>query len=426
MELLLDLSHIRAGEKVAVALSGGRDSVVLLHAMLARAPREGFSVCAIHVEHGIRGDESLRDEQFVRDLCKGWGVDLLVKKVDVLSKTGELGSVEQTARVLRYRAFDEAVSAGFCDRVATAHHRGDNAETVLMRALRGTGIGGLSGIDRERGAYVRPMLDVSRADINRYADEHGIEYVEDGTNACNEYTRNFIRGEVLPLVEKKFPQAEEALARLARLAGEADGFIRRQADALVTALGDVIRIKSTDEPVLAKYALKLALEALGEFADVEERHFNVALRAMTDTKKTYDLPSGLVLERVDDGLALYRQRGTTCEVQARIGRNEVGGRVVTIEAVSEREEGALCFSTEIDGLVLRGRKEGDSFHRFGGGRKSLGDYFTDIKMPLYAREDSIVLARGSDILAVVGVEIADSVKVNPNSKNIYKIQEEKA
>lgn len=425
MELLLDHSLIRAGEVVAVALSGGRDSVALLHALLGASKQGKYSVKAIHVEHGIRGAESLRDEQFVRDLCARLGVELRAIKVDVPSAREAYGSEEQTARILRYRAFEALIAEGFCDKVATAHHAGDNAETVLMRLFRGTGLTGLSGIRASRGAFIRPMLNVTRAQIDEYVRANSLEYVEDGTNACTDYTRNYIRSKVLPAVSARFDSAEENIGRLARSAKEVDAYIRREAERLISQAEGAVLIKYTDEPVLIKYAVKVACERLGVYEDVEERHLEIAVSAMMGDKKTYDFPYGLRLEREEGGLSLCVPAPVTGEVRVRIGKNVIDGRVIVVSEVDAREEGALCFSADLDGLTLRGRREGDSFKRFGGGRKSLGDYFTDVKMPLRERERAVLLVGGDNVLAVVGTEISDDVKITEKSKKIYKITEEK-
>ena len=425
MEFLLDDSLILPGEKIAVALSGGRDSVALLHALLMRAKAGDFTLKAIHVEHGIRGAESLSDQAFVQDLCARWNVELRCVQVDVLGNDEGLGSVEQTARSLRYRAFDQAVAEGFCDKVATAHHGGDNAETVLMRVFRGTGLTGLAGIKRARGAYVRPMLGATREQVDEYIKNNALTYVEDSTNSALDYTRNYVRGVIMPAVKERFASAEENVNRLGRVAAEADEFIRRQAAALLSVEANAVLISQTTEPLLIKYAVKLACEALGVFADVEERHLDVAVSAMAGGKKTYDLPNGIRLEREERGLSLCVPATITACIPAREGKNVVDGRVIVIERVKKRVEGALCFSADLGGLTLRGRREGDSFHRFGGGRKSLGDYWTDVKTPLRCRESAVLLTRASDVLVIVGTEIAEGVKVKDSSEKIYKISEEK-
>lgn len=424
MELLLDTKLFVKGETVAVALSGGRDSVSLLHALFCARERLGISLVAIHVEHGIRGEESRGDAEFSEKLCSRLGVPLKVVTVDVPGNLEKFGSVEQTARALRYGVFDSALESGFCDKIATAHHRGDNAETVLMRVFRGTGISGLGGIRPSRGRYIRPLLGVTREEIDRYVLDNGLSYREDGTNGSAEYTRNFIRHEIIPKARERFPQVEDSLERLASLSLEADGFLRRQASRLVSIEDSVAYISEDSEPLLVKYAVKLACEGLGIYHDIEERHLASAVSAMQGGRKCYSFPFNLRLEREEGGLTLSPEPEPVGSCEAKLGQNCVGERRIVIEEVESLIPGKLCFSAKLDGLVLRGREEGDSFHRFGGGRKSLGDYFTDVKLPSRIRDRAIVLARGKEILAVVGVEISEQVRVKSPKDKIYTIREE--
>ena len=194
---LLGMSEGEAKKlKIGVALSGGRDSVALLH-MLREA---GYTLIAINVEHGIRGDESLRDSKFVAELCASLDVPLLAYGVDAPTFARESGyTLEQGARILRYRVFDRVLQEGKCDYIALAHHLDDQVETILMRILRGTGIKGLVGMRAVSGRYVRPLLGVSREEIDSYCKQNGLAYVEDSTNGDSAYTRNFLRGELAVL-----------------------------------------------------------------------------------------------------------------------------------------------------------------------------------------------------------------------------------
>ena len=152
-------SLVSAGSVVAVAVSGGRDSVALLHFLKSVSEELSFEVRAVNVEHGIRGEESVRDSEFVKSLCKSWDISLLTKSVDAPQlKKSEGLTTEEAARILRYGVFAEAISDGFATVVATAHHKSDDAETLLLRIFRGTGIRGLSGISEKSNGVVRPLL----------------------------------------------------------------------------------------------------------------------------------------------------------------------------------------------------------------------------------------------------------------------------
>lgn len=203
---------------VLLALSGGADSVLLFHLLAAYAEKEGIPFAAVHVHHGIRGEEADRDAAFCRALAEDKGVPFFLLKIDVpayLSTAGHGESREEAARTLRYAAIEELLGKkdeyAVC---ATAHHATDNLETVLFQMLRGSGLSGIAGIPPVRGAYVRPLLYLARRDVLCALAELGADYVTDSTNADATLDRNYIRTELLPHLEHLRPDPEAALTRL--------------------------------------------------------------------------------------------------------------------------------------------------------------------------------------------------------------------
>ncbi len=202
-----------AGDRVVIGLSGGADSVCLLHVLLKLQETVPLTLQAVHVNHGIRGAEAERDEQFCKALCAKWTVPLTVQHYDVpqiCKTTGE--SAEECGRRLRYAAFSEF--AGETAKIATAHNANDNAETVLLNLTRGTGLRGLCGIPPVRGNVIRPLLLCTRAEIEHYCAENGLDYVTDSTNLCADYRRNRIRREVIPILTELNPSVLTAVMRL--------------------------------------------------------------------------------------------------------------------------------------------------------------------------------------------------------------------
>ena len=197
------------GKTVCAALSGGRDSVALLHSLLHAAPRWGISVRALTCEHGIRGEESLRDLSFCEELCRDWGVPLRIYRADVPARAKRARrGLEEEARLFRYACFARVVAEGWADVVATAHHKNDAAETVLFRLARGTGLAGLNVFPPREGV-VRPMKDVPRSAVDAYVARHGLPYAEDESNADLAFARNRIRHTVLPALEAAVPGAAQ-------------------------------------------------------------------------------------------------------------------------------------------------------------------------------------------------------------------------
>ena len=196
---------VKNNQTIAVALSGGADSVALLHYMLSFSRLYPIKVIALNVEHGIRGEQSKNDTAFVSELCKKLNIELLKYEVDspAYAKEHKL-TIEQAARALRYDCFFDAIKTKKCHKIATAHHLSDNFETVLFNIFRGTGLKGLYGISDDRDNIIRPLLNVSRREIDEYIEKNAIPYVEDSSNKDNNFSRNYLRNEVIPKILEKY------------------------------------------------------------------------------------------------------------------------------------------------------------------------------------------------------------------------------
>ncbi len=209
----IDLAPFQ-GKKVLCAVSGGADSMCLLHALHSA----GISVTAAHFEHGIRGEESKRDMDFVQSWCKDNSIPFVCGRAHVPAYAAEHSmGIEEAARLLRYDFLERQRIELGCDYIATAHNLDDNAETLLMHLIRGSGAKGLSGIPRQRGHIVRPLLDVCRRDIERYLRENAVPHVEDSTNQSEDYTRNLIRRRLMPVIAEINPGFNQAAMRTAAL-----------------------------------------------------------------------------------------------------------------------------------------------------------------------------------------------------------------
>lgn len=211
---------------IVVAVSGGADSVALLHALCSLKEELGLSVSACHINHNLRGEESDGDEQYVRNLCEKLGVPLNVYSVDVRGSAKKHESTEETARKLRYECFEkEATEKNAL--IATAHTASDNAETVIMNILRGTGTKGLCGIPVKRGYIVRPLLGCTREDIEEYCKSNSLRFVTDSTNLSDDYTRNRIRHNVIPLLSEFNPSLITTFTRMTEAVTDDNAFIER-------------------------------------------------------------------------------------------------------------------------------------------------------------------------------------------------------
>ncbi len=415
--------------KICVALSGGRDSVALLDMLC----EEGHDVLAVNVEHGIRGEESVADSRFASELCASYGVPLFSFHVDAPSFSAQNGyTLEQGARILRYRIFDKLLDEGKCDFVALAHHLDDQVETVLMRILRGTGIKGLTGMQAVSGRYIRPLLGVTRAQIDAYVRERGLKYVDDSTNDDPAYTRNFLRGEIATL-KTRFPALTDAVARLCANAREAEDYICSHVPEPEHREGEMyVKISDLRESAIAKRLIMKAAEGLGVTQDIEERHFSLIL-ALKDAEngKHLELTHSLDVHRQGEYLVFAHREDESHEDEIPFGEGvfeKFGIRVEKsvgddIPESLASSDGTLYLDADSvpSGAVIRHRREGDNIAKFGGGSKSLGDFLTDKKVPKRKRDSLAVVAVGKRVLAVAGVDISSSCRVTDSTTEVFKI-----
>jgi tRNA(Ile)-lysidine synthase len=397
------------GARVLAAVSGGADSVVLLHLLRFAADGLGTTVCAAHFDHAMR-PESGADAAWVAGLCAAWGVPLVPGR-----EHGALRS-EAGARDARYAFLEAARSAAGAEWIATAHHADDQAETVLFRLLRGTGVAGLAGIapvDAER-RLVRPLLPFRRAELRRWARSHGLRWREDPTNASADPARNRIRLELLPRIERTLaPGAAAALARLAELAREDEAAWERVLAGEIAALareeeGALVlvreRLSGYDSAVAARL-LRGLLRRLGVVPDRDGTRSALRFIRTAASGRVLTLPGGVRiatefgearLERVsppplpDAPLAIAGERGA--------GTCRIGGRERRVAWRPAGEPGGEwgCAATIAVGagdfpLLLRGRLPGDRV-RTPAGSRSLKRLFTDRRVPRADRARVAVLA----------------------------------
>lgn len=292
---------IPPGTGVLCALSGGADSMYLLCRLLEGRERYGWAVQAAHLNHGLRLTAGW-DEDFVRDWCTRQGVPLSVGHTDAAAFARREGlSIEEGARVVRYAFLEEAARQEGLALIATGHHAGDNAETVLMNLIRGCGLNGLTGIPQRRGNLVRPMLAVTRGEIEDYLRTHGIPHVEDESNADPAYTRNKVRLRLLPLLEELNPRAVEHICAAAARLREDEEELSRQA-AVIAGGGldipggmavNIQALRDAPRPVALRSCAQL-LEQTGLAGEAVHLDGMLALALGDDPSAALDLPGGQV------------------------------------------------------------------------------------------------------------------------------------
>ena len=452
-------------KKVAAAVSGGSDSMALLCALLASPHKNGAEVVAINVEHGIRGESSLRDSAFVKSFCIEWGVPLAEYSVNAAEYAKLNGvSVEQAARKLRYDCFMNAIESGFCDVVATAHHSLDNLETVLFNLFRGSGLKGVSGITEKGygGKIVRPLLRYEKSEINEYIKVNNVPFVTDETNFSDEYSRNFLRLNVIPKIKELFPEAEKSVSRFSSVAAKENEYLDKLAEnALKTECADrgkEARLSADLPEVIFKRATIKALNYIGIQKDWEKKHADAVFElSRKETGKILNLVGGAVAEKRYGEIVFYLDKsesplacekasncgaafGTACNLKAAAEENEeflipftenlhsfsVGGKEYLMERLPAKgvnlKSGLYLAAEKIpQSAEIRFMKAGDVFTKFGGGTKKLCDLFTDDKVPKDERGRIPLLAAGNRILAIFAKRISEEAKADEKTEVLIKI-----
>jgi tRNA(Ile)-lysidine synthase len=416
---------------ILVALSGGRDSMCLLTVLEHLAPKLGLTLSAAHYNHGLRGEEAERDQAFVEGWCQSHGIPLVCGRGDVAAEATRLGQgLEETGRQMRYEFLQRVAQGLGAAVIATAHHREDQAETVLLHLVRGAGLQGLTGIPPKRGNIIRPLLWEARQEIEAYNVRWAVPHVEDGTNEDETYTRNYLRHGVIPMLEQVNPQAAGALSRTADLLRRDNDFLNRLvAEKLLPFLqkeGNGVAVPASAlaelPDNLALRGVQLLVDELGgeEILSLVHRQQVVDLARGENPSGHTDLPGGLVAQRVYETLVIsLRQESREKEPETILPTPGVlswRGTELTVQAACYGGEiqHPNSFFIKAEGEVLaRPRRTGDTFTPLGRRTKTLKRWMIEEKIPQGSRENVPVLEQNGTICGVPGLGVAQSAHPKP-------------
>ncbi|MFQ5586936.1 MAG: tRNA lysidine(34) synthetase TilS [Thermodesulfobacteriota bacterium] len=443
---------VERGDRLLVAVSGGMDSVALLYVLTALRERPGIELTVCHLNHSLRGEESLRDEEFVRSLADELGLAFEGRSEDIKAIARERkGSLQEVARAVRYAFFDEVAKKVQATKIALGHTSDDNAETVLMRFIKGSGTTGLRGIPPVRGRYIRPLIETGRREVEEFIVEKGIRYVEDSSNLETTYLRNRVRAELIPFIEARYnPNLRETLSRTASVIARDDEYLTGEAERL---RGGVVLERGETKVTLDRVTLAELHDSLlmrlfiMEMAQLYEYSVDITsfhLEAMAGIVRgaapnaSINLPGGVRLVREYNRIILIRG-GSDAPIEFE-GELRIPG-VTLIEEISARLETSIIdelpsslnnddrrtayfdYDTLTLPILIRSFRPGDRIVPLGmTGHKKVKDLFIDMKVPRSQRHRTPLLVSGDEIIWVAGVRQSETGKVVGTTKRVLKVR----
>ena len=449
-DFIIDNNMIKAEEKILVALSGGPDSVCLLHILYSLKEKLNINLGAIHINHMLRGEEALEDERYVSDICEKLGIDCYIERIDINKVASENNiSLEMAGREERYKAFENIRERYGYDKIAVAHNANDQAETILMRMMRGTGLEGLVGIKAVReGGIIRPILCLNRNEIESYCAENHLMPRIDKSNMERVYSRNKVRLDILPYMKENFnSNVTESIVRMSNSLKCDNEFIEEEALKQfrnISCINEgnleikIEKFKNLHKSLKSRIIRHGIKNVLGDTNFIDQKH----IEEVIDLEGENKIDKRIVLPR---GLFVYRQKGKLLFTTREIVYEEIEfSHEIPKNGIVKIDEANLIIETEVmpinkykalkrdksskwfdcnkikGGIIVRSRKSGDKI-KLSMGSKKLKQLFIDLKIPKEERCKVPILHDDNGILCVGNFRDSEQYKVDETTKEVLKI-----
>lgn len=434
---------IEKKDQVIVALSGGPDSVFLLHFLQKYKSLLSCDIIAVHINHNLRNSESDKDQIFCREFCNEKGIELIEESVDVKSKASEEKmSIEEAARELRYKILDRICSEKSFNKIATAHNSNDNTESILFNFFKGTGLRGLKGIPIKRGKIIRPILNITKTEILEYLEYNQINYRIDSSNAENHFKRNFLRNKIVPLIKNDINEnLENTLFRNSQVVSSSlkviDNYVEKISSDIVLYNDEKVIIpinviNDFTREDIAEVLIRKIPEIFGiEFNYNTFEKVNQLFDKQVGKKEF--LLSDLVVFRERDSIVVYKEDGKDLsEIEVDFGKEySIKDKSIKIDLLNSFDKNNIFNENYefVDGdkiqniIILRKWKNGDKFIPLGmSGFKTVSDFLTDEKVSSIEKKNQLVLTDNDDrVFCVVGKRIDDRYKIRESTKKVLRI-----
>lgn len=427
---------IEKGDSIVSAVSGGSDSVFMLEMLLAIKDDYDLKIIVTHVNHGLRGAEAQRDEDFVKKLAEKNGLIYEVEHIDMAGYAKEHSlTCEEAGRKLRYLFFEEIKEKYKADKVAIAHNENDVAETIFLNIFRGTGLDGLESIPLRRDFYIRPILCFEKSEILDFLKENNIRYVDDSTNFTNDYKRNIIRNEIIPFIKKNFNEnIVSSMSRLASIAKENNLYLE---DIINDKYINIVKSNTIDREgfnELNHYEKTLVLrkflrENLNYLNNISKDNIEDMINLISlDSGKKYDIDGKHYLVNDFDKTIFKKldinELSEEISLDFKLDKvyNIYGSKFKFVLSDKILSKKYLDYDLLTGKLSLRNRRSGDRFNPFGmKGSKKIKDYFVDKKVSSDDRSKVLFLMNDDEIAYVVGYDIADKYRASSKTKNYLNV-----
>lgn len=445
LEYIREYRMVSPGDRVIVALSGGADSVCLLSVLKELEKELKIELFAVHVHHGLRGEEADRDSAYAQELSGDLGVPFVCVHANVTEYAREhVMSEEEAGRHLRYQILEEQRKKVMGTKIAVAHHADDQVETVLYHLFRGSGLKGLGGIRPVRDSIIRPLLSVTRIEILAYLREKEISYCEDSTNAETDYVRNRLRHEIIPAVRERINEGAPANIRKAgKMAAEADAYFEKMATRIIeehgivsgsektgiNAVGIAVSSINKEERIIRRYVIRHMIAGVVQsLKDISSVHVEETEKLLfKPVGRSTRLPGGLCAVRTYDELWIKNQE-TELFVENDRGEMETVPEMTTFPYKKGQEIPKNRYTKWFDydkinsTLSVRHRETGDYITLADGGRKTVKSFMIDEKIPKEERGNVLLVADGPHILWIIGYRISEYYKITDDTHTVLQIQ----
>lgn len=403
------------GDRVLIGVSGGADSIALLEFFVSVKEKYDLDICVAHIEHGIRGEDSVNDAEFVENYCKKLGVNFYLKTIDApnLAKKAKMG-VEEYSRMARYDFFNTIE----CDKIATAHNLTDNIETLLFRLARGTGLKGACSIPAVRGKIIRPFIEVSSGEIRKWCNDNNIPYRVDCTNSDSAYSRNLIRLEILPLFEKLNANYQDNIENFISDVNEDYAFI----DDYVKSIYPVI-VKNNEIDLTKLNELDLSIKKRILIMFFDENGYSLS-RIHLQSVIDITLKSGK--SQIKENVFAISAKGKIriAKFNDLNKKDEFVTKILNIDEFKDKNIDFYCDCDKIVGnIIIRAKQAGDRIKPAGRNvSKTLKKLFNESAYPIEKRDKKIVVCDDFGIVGVIGLCADERVKVDSNTAKILTIK----